>query len=841
MHFDRYLIRPLPDPLKGLAELAVDTRWSWNHASDSLWRAISPDLWDSTGNPWFLLESVSQEKLEELAVDKKFLQELQQQLQKRENALTHTTWFHANYQKALLTGVAYFSMEFGLSEALPIYSGGLGILAGDYLKTANDLGIPLIGVGLLYQQGYFRQVLDGNDDQLEFYPYNDPAIMPVMPLRDAKGNWLQVSVRLPGRELILRAWQVQVGRVKLYLLDSNDPLNSPGDRGITQKLYGGGLEIRLQQEIALGVGGCQLLNALDINCEVYHLNEGHAAFAVLERARAYMMKSGQPFPVALQCTRIGNIFTTHTPVEAAFDRYPPDMAAQYSRLYAKQLGLDMKELLALGRKNPENDQEWFNMAYLALRGSGVVNGVSQLHGSVSRRIFQPLFPRWPEQEIPVGHVTNGIHVPSWDSAASDTLWHDACGKDRWRGSLESIEEELTCLSDEVLWTLRTTNRQNFINFVRQRAHRQKASLGVIESKLEESEVLLDPNILTIGLARRFTAYKRPNLLLHDPDRLTRILTRQDRPVQLIIAGKAHPQDIKGKQMVKEWAQYTKRPEVKGRVVFLQDYDMVIATMLVQGIDLWVNTPRRPWEASGTSGMKVLVNGGLNLSELDGWWAEAFCPEVGWALGDGREHDTDPSWDAAEAEELYTLLEEDVIPSFYTRDEHGIPLTWVARMRTSMARLTPRFSANRMVRQYTEEFYLPCVAAFKERTQNKGKIGKQLVEWQKEISLHWQNIHFGEVRVKHADESYYFQVPVYLNDLAPEAVQVELYAEPANDDTDAVYKSLERGEKLSGTVNGYQYTGSVPADRPADDYTPRIIPCNPLLQIPLEENHILWYS
>jgi starch phosphorylase len=840
MHFDRYLIRPLPEQLIGLAELAVDMRWSWNHASDSLWRAIDPDLWDSTGNPWFLLETISQDRLDVLAADQTFLQELRRQLKKREDALKHATWFHDNHGKESLGSVAYFSMEFGLSEALPIYSGGLGILAGDYLKTASDLGVPLIGLGLLYQQGYFRQVLDGKDNQLEFYPYNDPAILPVMPLRDARGNWLRVRVRLPGRDLILRAWQVQVGRVKLYLLDSNDPLNTPGDRGITQQLYGGGKEIRLLQEIALGVGGCNLLSTMNIDCEVFHLNEGHAAFAVLERARSFMKKSGQPFHVALQCTRIGNVFTTHTPVDAAFDRYPPDMAAQYSQLYAKELGLSVDELLALGRKDPENHQEWFNMAYLALRGSGVVNGVSRLHGSVSRRIFQPLFPRWPEREVPVGYVTNGVHVPSWDSAASDALWTEACGKERWRGGLEIIEK-LEFLSDEALWILRTSNRQNLVNFLRRRTSHQKAILGVDETEIEESELLFDPNVMTIGLARRFTAYKRPNLLLYDPDRLTRILTSQDRPVQLIIAGKAHPQDLEGKRMVKEWARYAKRPEVKGRVVFIQDYDMVIASMLVQGIDLWLNTSRRPWEASGTSGMKVIVNGGLNLSELDGWWAEAYCPEVGWALGDGREHGADPAWDATEALELYNLLEEDVIPSFYTRDEHGIPIKWVARMRTSMARLTPRFSANRMIRQYTEEYYLPLAAAVKKRTKVKGAVAEQLTVWRQAIRLHWQNIHFGEARINHADGTYYFQVPVYLNDLDPEAIQVQVYAEPRNDDTEAVIKPLDRGEKLPGTVNGYQYTGSVQADRPAKNYTLRIIPYHPLIHVPLEENHIMWYG
>ena len=842
MYSNRYLPRALPEPLSGLATLAVDMRWSWNHAADVLWQKIDPELWTSTGNPWFILESVSQTRLESLAADEEFLSELHHQLAERQAALSQPTWFAENFGKNDLSGVAYFSLEFGLNEALPLYSGGLGILAGDFLKTASDLGVPIYGIGLLYQQGYFRQALDQDGNQLEFYPYNDPAILPITPSRDDEGNWIRIEVELPGRKLILRAWEVKVGRACLYLLDSNDPLNLPQDRGITEKLYGGGLEVRLQQEIALGIGGWRLLLAKGIECDVCHLNEGHAAFAVLERARSFMGKTGVSFDLARRCTRMGNVFTSHTPVEAAFDRYPVSMIRQYTHDYVKSLRVSSEYLFGLGRARPQDNDEAFNMAWLALRGSGVVNGVSRLHGEVSREIFQPLFPRWPQTEVPVTHVTNGVHMPSWDSNTSDVLWTKSCGKKRWLGNQENIEKEINEIDDQTLWICRSANRLTLIENVRKRLAQQQAIMGGRDKQQQASAILLDPNALTIGFARRFTAYKRPNLLLRDPQRLTRILTNPERPVQLIIAGKAHPDDLEGKQLVKDWVKYAEREEVRKFVVFIQDYDMDIAAKLVQGVDLWINTPRRPWEASGTSGMKILINGGLNLSELDGWWAEAYAPEVGWALGDKKEHGIDPAWDAAEADELYRLLENEVIPAFYERDENGIPSSWVLRMRASMAQLAPRFSTNRMLREYTEEIYLPSARSFARRVKDNGCLGKEMETWQQEIDNHWQYIHFGEkVVTKTGDNSYTFQVPVYLDDLSPEAVRVELYAEPFEDGEKPERVVMSRGKQFSGTVNGYLYMATIATQRSVDDYTPRVIPFHQDARVPLENNHILWYG
>ena len=659
------------DGFDSLAELALDMRWSWNHCADEVWKQLDPVLWELTHNPWVVLQTVSRDQVERVLADPGFCKRVDDLVQAKRHAAEAPAWFQQAYSQAPLTCVAYFSMEFMLSEALPIYSGGLGNVAGDQLKAASDLGVPVVGVGLLYQQGYFRQVIDKDGAQQALFPYNDPGQLPITPLREPNGEWLRVEIALPGYSVWLRAWQVQVGRVKLYLLDSNDAANFPAHRGITSELYGGGPELRLKQELILGIGGWRLLAKLGIQPEVCHLNEGHAAFAVLERARSFMEETGQPFEVALAVTRAGNLFTTHTPVAAGFDRFVPALIEQYLGGYAqKQLGITSHDLLALGRQNPNDTSESFNMAYLAIRGSGAVNGVSRLHGEVSRRIFASLFPRWPEHEVPVGHVTNGVHMPSWDSAAADALWTEGCGKDRWLGTTETLEHEIRRVPDAKLWHLRAGARRSLVEYARERLSRQLAASGAPPEAVDAAQHLFDPDALTLGFARRFATYKRPNLLLHDPERLLRLLTNPQRPVQLIIAGKAHPADQLGQAMIQEWIQFIRRPEARPHALFLADYDMLLAEHLVQGIDVWINTPRRPWEASGTSGMKVLVNGGINLSELDGWWAEAYTPEVGWALGDGQEHGDDPAWDAAEAAALYDLLEREVIPEFYSRDAQG---------------------------------------------------------------------------------------------------------------------------------------------------------------------------
>ena len=747
--------------------------------------------------------------------------------------------FRRTIRSLALTCVAYFSMEFMLSEALPIYSGGLGNVAGDQLKTASDLGVPVVGIGLLYQQGYFRQVIDKNGEQQALFPYNDPGQLPVVPLRQPNGEWLRLEIELPGYSVWVRAWQVQVGRIKLYLLDTNDAANFPVHRGITSELYGGGAELRLKQELVLGIGGWRLLNALGIHPQVCHLNEGHAAFAILERALSFMKETGQPFDVAIATTRAGNLFTTHTAVAAGFDRFSPILIEQYLGKYAEQkLGISRHQLLALGREDPGNESEKFNMAYLAIRGSGAVNGVSRLHGEVSRHIFEPLFPKWPGNEIPVGYITNGVHMPSWDSKEADDIWTEACGKDRWLGTMENLGQDIGKINDERLWEMRTKSRAALIQYARERLSRQLIGSGASSGEVEYVNNLFDPNALTLGFARRFATYKRPDLLLHDPQRLIRLLSDPQHPVQLIIAGKAHPADQAGQDLITTWIHFIRQPEVRPHVIFLSDYDMLLTERLVEGVDVWINTPRRPWEASGTSGMKVLVNGGINLSELDGWWAEAYTPEVGWAIGDGKEHGDDPEWDAAEANALYELLERQVVPEFYNRSEKGIPVDWLERIRKSMSQLTPRFSANRSVREYTEKYYLPLATAYQARSAEKGKTGKQIMEWLSALQQKWNTLQFGEVKVKTEGDKHIFDIQVYLNDLDPKAVVVELYAEGI-DGGPPVRQKLEPVQMKTETHKPHAYQTTVSASRSATDYTPRVIPNFPGLSVPLETAMILW--
>ncbi len=824
---------------EALAELALDMSWSWNHATDRVWRELDPALWESTHNPWAVLQAVSRDRIERAAADSEFRKTVDELVQRKRRLAQAPAWFGQTHPESPLTQVAYFSMEFMLSEALPIYSGGLGNVAGDQLKAASDLGIPVIGVGLLYQQGYFRQLIDRDGRQAAMFPYNDPGQMPIVPLRRPNGEWVRLQLDLPGYPIWLRAWQVQVGRVRLYLLDSNDVANYPPYRGITSELYGGGPDLRLMQEMVLGIGGWRLLDELGVAPEVCHLNEGHAAFAILERARTFMRQTNQPFEAALAATRAGNLFTTHTAVAAGLDRFPPALMEHFMAGYAQtQLGIPVQDFLALGRQNPGDRAEDFNMAYLAIRGSGAINGVSRLHGEVSRRLFQPLFPRWPTPEVPVGHVTNGVHMRSWDSAAADDLWTEAAGKDRWLGTVDTMEQDIRRISDARLWQFRSETSRALIEYVRNRLCQQRTATGRPAYAIDAARHLFDPNVLTIGFARRFTTYKRPNLLLHDEERLLRLLCNPQRPVQLIVAGKAHPADRAGQLLIQEWIRFIRRPEAHLHAIFLADYDMLLAEQLAQGVDVWINTPRRPWEASGTSGMKALVNGGINLSELDGWWAEAYTPAVGWALGDGREHDDDLSWDAAEAQALYALLEREVIPAFYTRDEQGIPTAWVARMRESMAQLTPRFSTNRAVREYTENHYLPAAQAFRQRSAGQGLMGAQIVDWRHALDRHWGALRFGEVTVTTADRRHTFEIQVYLGELDPDLVQVELYADGVAGGP-AVCREMARAQKLVGAVNGYAYNASVDADRPAYDYTARIVPHRQGVAVPLEATHILW--
>jgi starch phosphorylase len=821
--------------IDALNELALNLHWSWNHMADALWEALDSYLWQTTQNPWVILQTVSEDKVKALLATPDFQGLVSALLQHTREFFSADAWFQKTHPGAALSTIAYFSMEFMLTEALPIYSGGLGNVAGDQMKAASDLGVPVVGVGLLWGQGYFRQDFDSDGNQRALYPVNDPGQLPIQPLRRPNGEWLRIQIQLPGARIWLRCWQVLIGRTKLFLLDANDFANTAAHRGITSELYGGDAEMRLKQEIVLGIGGWRLLRELGLNPEVCHLNEGHAAFAVLERARYYMADHRVSFELALTITRAGNLFTTHTAVPAGFDRFDQELCFKYLGPYAKdELAISMEQLLALGRQNPEDASEPLNMAYLALRGSGQVSGVSKLHGEVSRQIFQPLFPRWPQVEVPVGSVTNGIHVPTWDSAEADRLWTKVCGADRWRDD-RPLADNVRRITDIELWHMRTGARKAMLTQVRDRYARQLSAEGA--SHLIVAEIFKE-DVLTVGFARRFATYKRPNLLLHDPERLIRLLTDSQRPLQLILAGKAHPEDMPGQALIKQWNNFIERPEVRHRVVFLSDYDMQMAQELVKGMDLWINTPRRPWEACGTSGMKVLANGGLNISELDGWWAEAYTPEIGWAIGDGREHGEDASWDTSEVENLYALLEQQVVPEFYDRDAQGLPSKWLGRVRESMATLTPEFSASRAIREYTNDHYLPAAAGYNARAANDGKVGVDLLQWQRSIGEQWCTLRFGNVTAETKDGQHRFHITVVPGGLHPDQFRVELYAGPTQESgaTPEILHACKFSAEPSGTI---VYSVCCPAKRPAADYTARLVPSHARASVPLEAGQILW--
>ena len=834
-----YRPRQLPEALNGLFTLALDLRWSWHHGSDVLWRTLDPETWDSTRNAWLVLNSASGERLDELSRDPEFLARYREQMDVHDRFVRARTWYSEQCRNELDRGIAFFCMEYGLSESLPLYSGGLGVLAGDYLKAASDLGVPVTAVGLLYQQGYFRQAISTDGEQLEFYPYNDPTMLPVSPLRDQDDQWLRVIVPLPGRDLRLRAWVGQVGHCELLLLDSNDPRNEPGDRGITSELYSGDPEKRLQQEMVLGIGGWRLLRALGRNPVACHINEGHCALALIERAFGWAHDNERDFDTARVATRATNLFTTHTSVAAGFDRFPRRLVQLYLSPWLAGHDLTVDQLMDLGTHNSDQDttgDPLLNMAWLALNMSGRVNGVSRIHKRVSQTILQDFFPRWPTEDIPVEYVTNGIHTPSWDSEESDELWTRACGKDRWRRPMES-SCPMSGISDQDLWDMRLAQRKRLIHYLRQRLASQHCDHNPGKDPAAACGLLLDNETLTLGFARRFTDYKRPNLLLSDPDRLLALLNHRDKPVQIVLAGKAHPYDKLGKALIRRWKQFSRLPQAEGKVVFIEDYDLGVANQLVQGVDIWLNTPRHPWEACGTSGMKVLVNGGLNLSQFDGWWVEAWNPDVGWAIRSGAtfeelSHTNDH--DESDALELFDLLENQVVPAFYRVDQEGRPRDWIRMIRASMDQLTAHYSANRMVREYVEDFYRPMAALAKQRDPDTAHA---LVEESRTINSHWSRLRFTSIDVEERDGNQTFTVDVYLDGVPAEHIGVELVAEDSEYGPRRV-QAMERKQAMEGSFRGWIYQCTVPA-RPDGHYTPRIRVRDDRLNLPLENASVLW--
>lgn len=848
-----HVVPVLPEPLQGLRAIALNLRWAWDHDTIELFRRLDRDGWDRVGrNPVRLLSSVSQERLREAAQDEAFLAHLDRVARSNDAYLrTSSTWFrqrHADLKNAGIR-IAYFSMEFGITECMPIYSGGLGVLSGDHMKSSSDLDLPLVGVGLLYQQGYFRQSLNAEGWQQERYPENDFYNMPLEPTRDGAGEPVRICLSFPGRRVYVQVWKAQVGRVPLYLLDTNIAQNSAADQGITNKLYGGDNEMRLQQEIVLGIGGMRALMALGIQPTVCHMNEGHSAFLSLERVRMLMQEHGVDFWTAQEACAAGNLFTTHTPVPAGFDLFTQDVLVRYFEEYVADLGISFDDFLAIGRISIPDPTEQFNMALLALHNSHHCNAVSRLHGTVSRRMVQAAFPEFPEEEVPITYVTNGIHTRSFVSLEmADVLDRYLGSKWSQSGNDSAVWAKVDQIPDEELWEVKDRRRERLVSFLRRRLRRQYEWRGKSEYEIRETREILNPDALTIGFARRFATYKRATLILSDPERIVRLLNDPHQPVQILIAGKAHPKDDGGKELIRQIVEFTRREDVKNRIFFLEDYDLTLARHLVQGVDVWLNTPRRPMEASGTSGMKVLANGGLNLSILDGWWAEGYDPEAGWAIGGGEEHADPHSQDLLESSALYDLLEKEVVPLFFDRGKDGIPRGWLKRMRYSMRHLCPVFNTNRMVAEYADRFYIPATQRYQALTADGLARTRELVAWKFRVGKQWANVSVRNVETDipaqrdgvSVGQSIAVHAYVSLGELSPDDVVVQAFRGPLD-----IYHQISGGvptplalqESSEGT---YHYAGVVPCDASGlQGLSVRVLPSHPDAVLPHEMPLIVW--
>ena len=855
------VIPALPPKLERVRELAHNLWWSWNHEAIGLFRRLDRDLWESTGhNPVLMLGSIRQERLEQMAEDDGFLAHTDRVCRLFDRYLSsQSTWYNKAFGVAVKDGAnggvghrfAYFSAEFGLTESLGIYAGGLGILAGDHLKSASDLGLPLVAVGLLYQQGYFRQYLNPDGWQQELYPENDFYNLPLTLERQLSGAPLLIEVEYPGRVVKAQVWRAQVGRVPLYLLDTNIEANRPDDRDITDQLYGGDDEMRIRQEIILGIGGIRALEALGLRPTVCHMNEGHSAFLALERIRLLMEEHSLAFAQAREAATAGNVFTTHTPVPAGIDWFRPDLVDRYFSHYYPSLGISRHEFLGLGRTDPGDTNGYFCMAILAMRLANRTNGVSQLHARVSREMWHEVWPQLPSAEVPIIGITNGIHPRSWISHDMADLYDRYLGP-RWveRPAELSAWQRVMRIPDEELWRTHERRRERLVAFSRRRLRRQLEQRGSRPSEIRQAEEVLDPEALTIGFARRFATYKRATLLFHDLERLARIVGDRDRPMQIIFAGKAHPRDNPGKELIRQIIHHARRPEFRNRIVFIEDYDMTVARYLLQGVDVWLNTPRRPHEASGTSGMKATANGALNLSILDGWWDEAYTPETGWAIGRGEEYGSDQVGyqDEVEANALYDLLEKEILPTFYERGRDGLPRGWTARMKAAMRDHAGLFNTNRMVRDYTELCYEPSAERSVRLMRDDLERAKALAAWKSKVHQQWPKLRIERVWADNArgqglkvGDQLQVQAQVHLGELKPTDVSVELYHGPL--DAEGLIGQGQALPTLIAQSKGkgiYIFAGAISCRTSGrHGYAVRIVPKHEDLDSPFEMNLVLW--
>ncbi|MGQ9582449.1 MAG: alpha-glucan family phosphorylase [Thermoplasmatota archaeon] len=843
------VVATLPERIKPLQSLAYNLCWTWNHEAMDLFNRLDPDLWEATNhNPVRMLGSVIQPRLDAIARDEGFIAQLERVVRSVNEYMTGDIWYDRTYGKPPGPLVAYFSAEYGLTESLPMYSGGLGVLAGDHLKSCAEMGIPIVGVGLLYRMGYFRQHLNEDGMQGESYAPNDFYQMPLLLLSDAEDRPVFVDVELPGRAVRARVWKVQLGRVPLYLLDTDIPDNREADRAITRELYGGDLETRIQQEILLGAGGVKLLERLGLDPPIFHMNEGHSAFLALERAALLMRRHGLNFWEALELGRAGNVFTTHTPVPAGIDVFPPDMMERYFGDFARRCGLRWEDFLALGRQNPFNPGEGFSMAVLALRTAASANAVSRLHATVSRSMWQGVWPSVPTDEIPISHITNGIHHRSWISKDMAELLLRYLGP-RWikDPSDHTIWQGVHKIPDEELWGTHSRRRERLVAFARRRLKAQLIARGASPGEVAAADETLDPRTLTIGFARRFATYKRATMIFYNPDRLASILNSRERPVQIIFAGKAHPRDGPGKEMIRRIVQLSRKEPFRQRVVFLEDYDQSVARYLVQGCDVWLNTPRRLLEASGTSGMKAAANGALNLSVLDGWWDEAYAPSTGWAIGRrGDEYPDANQQDAAEASHIYKLLEEEISPLFYDVGQDSVPNLWVAKMKTSMAGICPFFNTNRMVRDYLEKMYMPAASRFQSLAKSGGEGARRLAAWKASLAAGWSEVLVDRVQLEPSGEVTVgtridVRARVRLGPLKPEDVSVQIYQGRVDTSGEIVEAGLAPMEKAQSNADGtFTYRGEFSTvEAGLYGATIRVLPRHEDLPTPFLPGFIVW--
>ncbi len=831
----------LPEELQGLKKLAFNLWWSWNPQARELFATIDPSH-GSIRNPVRLLRQTPIERLEELVRDSAFMARYHEVIEQLESYLQDDqTWFSRTYPGFAGGPVAYFSAEFAFHECLPIYSGGLGVLAGDHCKSASDLGVPFVGMGLLYRNGYFRQEIDRAGHQNVIYPSHPFEEMPLEVVKDASGHDLIISVELPYRRLYARLWQVSVGRVKVYLLDSDIPENSPADRAITSQLYGAERDLRISQEILLGIGGVRVLEVLGIEPSVWHMNEGHVAFLGLERIRRFMERYHLDFDDAVEAVAASTVFTTHTPVAAGNETFTLPRVHKYFRNYCESAGIPLASLLGLGAQTRPDGRKVFSMTVLAVRLSALTNGVSALHGEVARKMWRHLWPGVTEPEVPITSITNGVHTHTWIAPEMVALY-DRHLNGRWQEHLtdEQYWKHVEEIPDEVLWETHQKLKNRLIGFVRERLLRRLNRLAASKEELAAVEHILDPEALTIGFARRFAPYKRADLIFRDIDRARRLLTQPGKPVQILFAGKAHPADKLGQALIRRINEISQWEGFRGRVVFLEDYDMKVARHLVQGVDLWLNNPRRPLEASGTSGQKVPINGGINCSILDGWWAEGYNGDNGWAIGSGEEFETTEEQDAADAEALYGVLENEIIPLFYDRDSDGLPKGWIRKMKASISSIVPVFNTETMVSRYVERMYVPMARRGMRFVADRFASAAALAAWKKHIRQSWPFVHFTDVTAVNG-EGIEVTARIYLGAVDPASVRVELLCEPCS--VNGVLPHTVPMESHGLDAEGiYRYhIRYQPEPRHQWRYRLRIIPSHPMLSHKHELGLIHWYD